>query len=175
MQIKYPKITISGLSGIGKGTIASLLIDFTGFEKVSFGDFARETAKEMGVTLNELDELSINDQNIDLERDRHFKEYGETHKNFIAEGRLAAHFIKDSFKILLLCDDRRFSRIAVRDNITVEKAKQETLHREGTYHERYGTLYNLADFDDPKYYDLVIDTSELSPEEILNKIIQKIT
>lgn len=175
MKSKYKKITLGGLAGTGKGTISRMLADKLSFNRVSFGDFARKTAEERGVTLNELDEMSKTDESIDRDRDQYFKEYGEQNENFVAEGRLAAHFIKDAFKILLICDDRRFKRVSERDNISEEEARAETLEREGTYAERYGGLYDLADFNDPKYYDLVIDTSELTPDEILDKIINDIT
>jgi predicted cytidylate kinase len=179
MNSRHSKITLGGLSGTGKGTIVKLLAEKLGFEKVSVGNLLRDIAAERNITIVELDKL-LHDSpeesfRIDKVVDMRTKEYGEKNKNFIIESRLGAHFVPDAFKILLLCDDRRYERIANREGISIEKAKQDTLSRESTYHRRYGTLYNLADFDDPKYYDLVIDTSDVTPEEILNKIIQKIT
>ena len=174
MNSRYSKITLGGLAGTGKGTISRILADKLNFQRASTGDFFREVAKEKGLTLNELDKLSLTDDSVDLLTDKRTEEFGRVNDNFIMESRLAAHFIKDAYKILLVCDNRRYDRVSERDHISLEQARKETLEREETYSERYGKLYNLADFNDPKYYDLVIDTSELTPEEIIDKIIQNI-
>lgn len=175
MQSKYSKITLGGLSGTGKGTISRILAEKLGFERASTGDFFREVAKEQGLTIVELDKKSVEDDSVDILTDKKTEEFGKTHNNFVMESRLAAHFIPDAFKILLLCDDKRYERIAERDGISIEQAKKDTQDREGTYDTRFEELYKLADFDDPKYYDFVIDTTELTPDEILEKIINNIT
>lgn len=175
MKSKYSRITLGGLAGTGKGTISTMLAEKLELQRVSTGDFFRDVAKEKGLSLVELDKQSLTDNSVDILTDNRTKDFAEKKNNFILDSRLAAHFVKDAYKILLLCDDRRYERIAGRDQIPVEEAKKETLEREATYHKRYGELYNLADFDDPKYYDLVIDTSDLTPEQIVEKIISQIT
>ena len=48
MEIKKTKITIGGLSGTGKGTVAKILASKLDFELHSVGNFFREIAKERG-------------------------------------------------------------------------------------------------------------------------------
>lgn len=179
MQSRYSKITLGGLSGTGKGTISKMLAERLGFEKISAGNFAREIAKEQGMTIFEFDQKQKEDpsagEKFDLMLDKRTEDYGNNNSNFVAEGRLTAHFIKDAYKILLTCnEEERARRIGQRDAVSMEESIKEAQERDKLLSVRYARAYNLADFDDPKYYDLVIDTSDLTPDQILEKIIKEI-
>ena len=47
------KITLSGFAGTGKSTVGKILGDKLGYEFVSVGDFSRDYAQKMGLTINE--------------------------------------------------------------------------------------------------------------------------
>ncbi|MCB9805561.1 AAA family ATPase [Candidatus Nomurabacteria bacterium] len=180
MKSKYRKITIGGLSGTGKGTISKMLAEKIGFTRASVGDFAREMAKEEGMTIFQFDQKHQNDEEagkkLDLILDQRTEDFGRENTNFVFEGRLPAHFIKDAFKILLTCqDEERARRIGQRDETSAEDSLKEALEREALLRDRYQIAYNLADFDDPKYYDFVIDTTNITPDQIVEKIISQIT
>lgn len=169
------KITIFGMSGTGKTSSGKEVAKRLGYEFFSGGDFARETAKKLGLTINELDELSKTDSKYDIERDKVIAEFGKTHDNFVVEARLAWHFIPDSFKICFFCDfDERTQRIASREGKDVEVVREETRHRETSAYERFDKYYGLKDFENEKHFDVIINTGILSFEEVVEEIMSKI-
>lgn len=168
------KITLFGMAGTGKGTIARLLKEKLGYDKsFSCGDFEREVAKKRGITLLELDEIAKTDGGvIDKEQDQVMAEFGRTHDNFIVEGRLAWYFIPDSFKVSLLCSfEERTRRIADREKKDIVVVQEETREREKAIYERFEKYYGIKDFENPKNFDLVIDTTHLTPEQIAGQIV----
>lgn len=177
---KYTKITIGGISGTGKGTVSKLLAERLGFERSSVGDFFRELAKERGFDSllefqQHIQDPENGDQSIDEMVDERTKQYGKEHDRFVMEGRLCAYMIPEAFNILLLCDDRRFARIAEREGISTEAAKEQTLQREALYSDLYKRVYDIDDYLNPERYDFAIDTSEITPEEVVDQIITQIT
>jgi predicted cytidylate kinase len=178
---KHTKITIGGLSGTGKGTVAKMLAERLGFEAHSAGNFFREIAKERGyeslLALQQaVHHVDVMDSSVDEVVDSRTKQFGETHDRFVMEGRLCAHMIPQAFNILLTCnDEKRFGRIAKREGITEELAKAETLERENLYSNFYKQFYGIEAYNDPQYYDAVIDTSDILPDEIVEHIIAKLT
>jgi len=169
------KITIFGMAGTGKTSSGKEVAKRLGYEFFSGGDFARETAKNLGVSINELDELSKTDSKYDIERDRIIAEFGRTHDNFVVEARLAWHFIPDSFKICFICDfDERTQRIASREKKDIEVVREETKHREDSIYDRFDRYYGIKDFENEKHFDLIIDTENTSFEKVVEEIIMKV-
>ena len=179
-NIKHKKITIGGLSGTGKGTVAKILAEKLGFELNSAGNFFRELAKEKGYDSvlefqKEIHSEGNDDFSVDIAVDERTKKFGEENIDFIIEGRLCAHMIPTAFKILLICEDNeRFRRVAERQKISQEDAKAETLTRETLYTDFYKRFYKIDNYLDHKYYDLIIDTTSILPDEIVEKIINKL-
>lgn len=180
METKHTKITIGGLSGTGKGTVARMLSEKLGFQLNSAGNFMRELSKENGFE-NLVDFLKFNysknsgDHGADIKVDERTKKFGLENTNFVIEGRLCAHMVPDAFKILLTCsDEERFRRVAQRQKIDIEDAKQETLEREKLYTNFYKRFYKIENYLDDSHYDLVVDTTNILPEEIIENIINKL-
>ncbi len=94
-------ITISGIAGSGKSTVAKLLAKKLNYKHYSIGDFMRELAKERGTTLLELSKEAEKDKSIDKELDKKQTELGKTKDNFVIDSRLGFHFIRNSKKIFL--------------------------------------------------------------------------
>ncbi len=179
-NMKSTKITIGGLSGTGKGTVAKMIAEKLGFQYNSAGNFFRELAKEKGYeSLLEFQKAvqgeNSQDYIVDLEVDERTRKYGKENEKFVMEGRLCAHMIPDAFKILLLCEDvERFRRIAQRQNLGLNEAKKETLAREELYTNLYKNFYKIENYLDIKHYDLIIDTTHILPDEIVEKIINEL-
>lgn len=180
MEINKTKITIGGLSGTGKGTVAKMLAEKLSYKLSSAGNFFRELAKEKGYE-SILDFQKVihstdnTDFSVDIEVDERTKKFGEENDHFIIEGRLCAHMIPDAFKILLTCgDEERFRRVAQRQRIDIEDAKKETLEREKLYTDFYKRFYKIENYLDESHYSLVIDTTNIGPEEIVESIINKL-
>ncbi|MDB5204867.1 MAG: cytidylate kinase [Candidatus Taylorbacteria bacterium] len=166
------KITIFGLAGTGKGTVCRLLCEKLGYRSFSGGDFARETARKMGLTINEIDELSRYDKSVDIERDRVIEDFGKTNDNFVVEARLGWKFIPDSYKVSFECDfEERTRRVAQREKKDIVTVQAETVQRENAIYDRFLKYYGIKNVNDPKHFDLIIDTTHITPEEIAEKII----
>ncbi|MFA7193905.1 MAG: cytidylate kinase family protein [Candidatus Paceibacterota bacterium] len=176
METKHTKITIGGLSGTGKGTVAKMLAEKLGFQYMSVGNFVREIIKEKGIDILQYNTEKNKDPEVaEKILDNRTKDFGLKNDSFVFEGHIAAFFIPDAFKILLTCDDEvRINRIVERQNMSYEESKYETLEREKMQIENYKKVYNIEDHVNPSHYDLVIDTTSVLPEEIVEKIINKL-
>lgn len=169
------KITIFGMAGTGTSSTGKELAIRLGYPFASGGDMGRLTASELGITINELDELSKTDKKYDLLRDEHLKNFGEEHNKCVVEARLGWFNIPDSFKIKLFCDDEtRIGRIMKRENKTFDQVKQETIEREHAIRERFKLYYNM-DFDretEDHHFDLLIDTGKYNLDEVIAIILK---
>ena len=66
--------------------------------------------------------------------------------------------------------DVRASRIQKREGGSFESVRKKTLMRDQRDHDRYLRLYNI-DNNDYAFVDLVIDTQDLTPQEIADCIV----
>jgi CMP/dCMP kinase len=167
------KITIFGMAGTGTSSTGKQLALGLGYPFVSGGDIARITASELGMTVNEIDELSKTDKKIDILRDDHMREFSQKHANCVIEARLGWFIVPESFKVKLFCSDEvRLERISKREDKSIEQVRQETEHREDAIRERFFNYYGI-DFDketaDDKF-DLVIDTGKNSLDQVISMI-----
>ena len=77
-------------------------------------------------------------------------------------------------KILLTADlQTRAERIVKRERGDINYRKKEILKREKSENLRYKKYYDI-DMNETSIYDLIIDTSNKTPEEIVNIILNKI-
>ena len=74
-------ITISGLPGSGKTTVAQLVAGELGLEHVYAGNIFREQARRAGLSLPEYLARAETDPSIDRELDRQMQERAGRHKN----------------------------------------------------------------------------------------------
>lgn len=170
-------ITISGMPGSGKSTVAELLKDKLGLRYVYSGMIFRETAKKYNMSLEEFGKYCEKNSKIDKELDDRQLEILRK-GGVILEGRLSgwlAHRNKiPAFKVSLVADlDTRAQRIVKREEGSIEKRKKEILERERSEFLRYKKYYKI-DIKDNSIYDLVIDTKDRTPEDIVDIIIEKL-
>lgn len=168
-------ITISGLHGTGKSTIGKLIAENLGIQYYSTGQAFRDLAQEMNMTIEEFTEYVEKNPKIDEKLDEKIIEIAQK-GNIIIDSQLSGYILKSiaDFKILLLCPLKiRVKRMAERDNIPYEEKLEETKLREESELDRFKHLYNidLSDQEEIKNtYDLIINTANLTVEEILKKI-----
>lgn len=169
------KITISGTPASGKSTAARLLAEKLGFKHFSMGDFQREIAKEKGITIKELADLEAKDNSIDLMVDEHQQKIGMENKDFVMDSWLAPRFVPDSIKIFIDADpavraSRRFSQKRDEESFDApEKALEDMNQRQQLNRERWIRLYDF-DILDMANYDIVVDSTHLSIEEVVENI-----
>lgn len=175
------KITIGGLSGTGTSTIGKELAKKYNFEFVSGGNFARKLAMENGMTIEERDKYLLDHPEADDDKkiDGMQKEYGTQKDNFVLESRLGWYNVPDSIKIKLFCDDTvRFERTSKLDterfgtNVEdFEATKKKSLQREEDHRQRIENLYGIKNLNDDSHFDLIIDTTNIGIEMVLQKCI----
>ena len=171
-------ITIAGKAGSGKSTIARGIARKLNLKHYSSGDFMRGMAKEKGISLAELGKIAEKDESIDKEIDERQKKLGKEEDDFVIDGRLSAFFIpKADFKIFLDCDDEvRAKRILGDDRGTentndIKETEEKIKKREDSEAKRYKEYYGF-DYCDKNNYTVLIDTTELTPEQIVEKILK---
>lgn len=169
------KITLFGLAGTGTSTVGRALAKKLGMQFVSSGDFSRSIAKELGLSINQFDEICRQDPTYDKKIDQRMIEFGQHQDNFLAEGRMTWYFIPDAFKIKLECNfDERIRRIATREQVAIEKAKDETMVREQVVADRFKKAYGQASISENSNFDLIIASGAISAEAVVDKIISRL-
>ena len=177
-------ISISGNLGSGKSTVAKSLAQELNCKHYSTGDFWRELAAKRGLEVYEYNKLAETDKTIDKEIDGYSAELGKREDNFVIDSRLAWHFISNSFKVKLLVDPEEGakriyshgqtrSRGNERKYNSIKEAATASRLRESSENKRFMELYN-ADITDLNNFDFVIDTTNISPEKVVEKIIKSL-
>jgi cytidylate kinase len=170
-------ITVSGTPGSGKSTVAELLHKKLGVTYVYSGIIFRETAKKYKMSLEDFGKFCEKNSEVDKELDE--KQVKILKKgNVILEGRLAGWLAYQnnipSFKIFIDANlNTRVKRIINREDGDIKKRKNEIIERERSESTRYKKYYDI-DIDDISIYDLIVDSTDKTPEEIVNLIIEKI-
>jgi len=165
------KISLFGLPGTGTSKVGKLYAKIYSLDFVSSGNMFRDIARGRGLSVYELTEICSNNSKIDRELDNKIKLFGINNDNFIIDSRLAWFTISDSIKIKFVTDDIiRFKRISQRDNISLDEVEIKTKNREASERKRYFSYYNIEDYSEDKNFDYIIDTTNLTPEEICDKI-----
>ena len=169
-------ITITGDLGSGKSAVAKILSGKLNMEIISTGVIQREIAMKYGMTTLELNKYSESHPEIDEMIDNTIRNIGKQEKCYIIDSRLAWFFIPNSFKIYLQVDvDIAADRITGDKRDTEkydshEKAVNDIKARKKSENQRYLGLYG-ADCSNLDNFDLIIDTSKSTPEEIADLII----
>ena len=172
------RITISGKAGSGKSTVAKLISEKLKLKHYSIGDLMRVMAMEKRMTLLELNKLAEKDKSIDFELDNKLKELGKRKDNFVVDGRLTAFFVPHAdVKVFLEADDKVRAERILKDKRQQEKSKslKETISnikkREESEKKRYQKYYGV-NYLDKRLYNYVIDTTKLSPNQVVERVIK---
>ena len=164
-------ITISGDLGSGKSVLAKSLVDYWGAESYSTGKIQRKMAEERGITTLELNKLAETDKSIDDEIDSNFAKLAETDHNLVIDSRMAWHFIPDSFKIKLEVNPVVAAERIIAANRDNEKygdfdaTLKGLKDRKASERERFQKYYGV-DIEDQDNYDLIIETTDVTPQAI---------
>jgi predicted cytidylate kinase len=169
-------ITISGVPGSGKTTVAKLVASELGLEHVYAGNMFREQASQAGLSLAEYLARAETDPSIDREIDRRMQERA-ARGEAVLEGRLAAFMAEKAGMPALTVflgasESVRASRITGREGGATDERLREIQARESSDRQRYRTIYGV-DYHDDARYDLFMETDGRTPEEVARAIVAK--
>ena len=154
-------VTVSGLSGAGKTTIAESIAKELKLKYLSAGEIFRQAAKERNMDFLEF--IKKRSPQFDLDVDTRILSYAMK-GNVVLDGRLTGWVAGEwaDFRIWVRCPIAiRAKRVAKRDKISFEKAISQIRKRDNADTKIYKKIYKIDLLDD-SIYDLVIDTGRMS-------------
>lgn len=170
-----PTITIGGLAGTGTSTLSRLVAARLDLPYVYTGAIFREQAAQRGLTVEEFNLLCQQDPAVDRSLDDEqlrLLRLGE----LLLEGRMAGWIAAtngdvDALGVWVVCDEEeRIRRIVARDGGDATEALERTRQRETSELARYRRYYG-ADIVDRSHYDLVLDSTASSPEQLAARVV----
>jgi cytidylate kinase len=172
-------ITISGEIGSGKGTIGKSLSKRLNYNFYSMGNIRRETAKEHGMTIDKFNKIGEEESWTDVEVDNHQKELSKR-ENIILDGRLSWYFVPNSKKIYLDVEPEIATKRIFEDQRETEKKFKELKEvieynkkRKESDIKRYEKYYKINPYK-REHYDLIVDTSNKTPNEVIKTILKNL-
>ncbi len=171
-------ITVGGMAGTGTSTLSRRLAERLGLPYVYTGGLFREEAARRGLTLDEFSELTRRDESVDRALDERQLEL-LTAGGLVLEGRMAGWLAHrhgvPALTVWVTCDEEvRLRRITDRDGGDLEEQRVRTRAREASERDRYRRYYG-ADIGDLELYDVVLDSTDATPDELVDRVVSALT
>lgn len=170
-------ISITGDLASGQSTIARMLAEDYNYFLYKNGEYCRKLAIEKGMSITEFGEYANKHPEIDIQIEKRAREYANENENIVIDAKMGWYAVPESFKIYLTVDIDVAAKRAFEDPTrkrsenmsSIEIQKEDLIQRAKNDLERYYHLYNVYR-NDMSNYDLVLDTSYLTIEEVYNKV-----
>ncbi len=175
-------VAIAGPPGGGKTTVAERFAQAHAYALVSAGLKFRAMAKERGMSLDAFGKAAEADPEIDRALDRAVLEdilrVDASGRDVIVDGRIQPHLLAlrrvPCLKVLIDAPLAvRAKRIAGREKQDAVEAEREIVRREASERKRYKAIYGI-DVSDRSVYDFVIDSSDKTPDQIVDLVWSKV-
>ena len=173
-------ISITGRLGSGKSTVCGIMKERYGFDIFSTGAIQREYARSKGISTLELNKRMKENPGLDDEIDNTVTRVSRDHKgeNLIFDSRMAWHFAEDTFKIFLTIEPMEaanrvfYNRVSAEESYTdVNDACEKLVERSVVERKRFIEIYGV-DYYDFNNYNLVVDTTNKTPDEVVAVIME---
>lgn len=173
-------ISITGDLASGQSTVAKMISEDLNFELYRNGAYFRELAVKNNMSVTEFGEYVENHPEIDMQIEKSAAEYAKEHKNIVIDAKMGWYAVPNSFKVYLKVNIDIAAKRAFNDpnrkrseNLpTLKDQKEDMIKRAKNDLLRYNKLYHV-DRSDMSNYDLVLDTDNLSPQQVLQIIKQE--
>ncbi len=171
MMITQTRIAISGKSGCGNTTVSKLVADALGLRFINFT--FRQLAAEHGISLAEVIKRAKDDEYWDRTVDERQVALARQDGGCVLGSRLAIWLLDEAdLKVYLRATpETRARRIQKREGGSLDAIAAFTAERDRQDHGRYRTLYGI-DTDEYAFVDLIIDVDNLTPEAIMELVIE---
>jgi cytidylate kinase len=165
------RILLSGLSGTGSTTAAKRIAADLDLHYVYGGQIFRDEAVKRGISLEDLVESLEQNPEAEREVDERLIEIGRSGENVLIESRTIGWIFPSDIpavRIWLTCAlPERLRRVEDREHHP--RSPANLLRRESSDNRRYRALYGIEP-EDYSPFDLVLDTTNLSVDEVVNRI-----
>jgi CMP/dCMP kinase len=167
-------ITVSGPPGSGTTTVAQRVAGRLALELVPGGEVFRALAAERNMSLPEFGLYVADNPEVDVELDSRLA--GRAREGgAVIESRLAGWIAHNerlaSVVVWIDCDPRiRAQRVGAREGVSVERALADNEERQRVERGRYLALYGV-DLADLSIYELVLDSGQLRPAVLADRIV----
>jgi len=175
------KIALTGDLGSGKSTVARRLCQLTGFEYFSTGLIQRQLAEDLGVDTLTLNRMAEVDPTIDHRIDGAIQALRHASGQYVIDSRLAWFFIPEAYKVYLTVEVRVAAERILNDKdrssehyTDLEDAIKRLTARKASENARYLRLYG-ADCSDLSRFDLVLDTTHRTIDEVCDRILLSVS
>lgn len=173
-------ISITGDLASGQSTVAKMLAEDLSFNLYRNGAYFRNLAVKNNMSVTEFGEYVEKHPEIDMQIEKSAAEYALNNKNIVIDAKMGWYAVPDSFKIYLKVNIDVAAKRAFKDpnrkkseNLpTIEDQKNDMIKRAKNDLARYNNLYNV-DRSDMSNYDFVLNTDNLTPEEVLQIVKQE--
>ncbi len=177
LATKTTVLCISGMAGTGKSTLSKKLAEKYSLKYYSGGDALKALAKDKGYEVSmegwwesptglKFLKERANDSKFDKQVDDKLIGFANQ-GNALLDSWTMPWLIDRGFKIWLQASiEKRAARVAVRDKMTIKQAfkvlKEKEVRTKAIYKELYG--FELGNDFEP--FDLILDTDNLSAQEV---------
>lgn len=171
--MKYHSIVLSGSVAAGTTTAAKALAEKLHLEYHSAGDFFRDYMKKHNIPLPNKEEIP---DKVERALDNKLTNLIDSKKPVVIDGLYQAYFAKDMphvLKVLLTSDEDERIKRALERSHTHKETVQDVKRRDRAHDIKFRKLYADENFLDPKFFDLVIDTTNIAQGETVKKIIRR--
>jgi len=170
--MKYRSIVISGPVASGSTTAAKLLSQKLGIPYKSAGDFFREYMLSHNIPLPQKEKIP---DEVEKKADEGLTQLARD-ESIIIDGLYTGYFARENpqvLKVLVTCDESERIKRALSRTHTHKETAEDVKKRDAAHDAKFRKLYADENFLDPKFFDLVIDTTKTKSEEVTNKILGK--
>ena len=160
---------VAGDIGTGTSTLAKGLAKKLGWKYLSVGDYFRNYHNEHNIPLWSTNTIP---EDLDKKIDKEFVEKIKREEKIILDSHFTSWFVKDLkyiFKILLVADSRVSTKRIVEREHTQQETPEEIEKRRKELKEKFEKLYSSDNYEDPKIFDLVINTTNTGQTETLER------
>lgn len=172
------RISVTGDLGSGKSTVCKILSEKMNAEIVSIGVINRKMAMEMNMDAVEFNKFIVGKPEYDKIFDDYQKAYENKPGSFIVDSRLGFHFVPSTYSFYLKTEIKESAKRIMSANrcsetyASIEEAVQKINERRQAEKVRYMQCYGV-DILDMNNYDCVIDTTNLTPQQVADEMIKK--
>lgn len=172
----FKNIAVSGRIGVGTSTLAKQLSQSLGWPLRDASQIFRDISMQSGFDLEKNPQKYASE--IDLQVDNQTVSALKSLSASVITAKLAgflSHSISHTLRVLITCPQpERIRRYAQSRGYPLDKAKQLLILREKLDDQKWRRLYGNHDFFSPEYFQLILDSGRLSPQDEISQILSQL-